>query len=418
MRIKTVLQEPQPGGQECPTPLEQHTACQTNSCLPECPSSQVFSQCAGSCPYSCEDLWPENQCVSGPCIPGCTCPPGMVLYKGSCVPHDACPCSPHSLPGTLNMTLDDPEGEVASGTVLQHKCNICVCQGGVFNCTEDPCNVDCEWGSWSEWSQCSVSCGSGQRSSRRTVFQPQQYEGAECEGPDQRTALCRAPDCACPDGERWRKSVSEALSVCERSCVEIYLTSPLNCSATEGCVCKEGLYRNAEGLCVIPALCPCEDQGMLREASSEWEEGCLVCRCVNGQKRCQSGCPLLQCEEGEVKVEEPGSCCPVCRKEFPGEPVAECRRYTEVRNITKGDCRLDNVEVSYCRGRCLSKIDVILEEPYLQSLCDCCSYRLDPESPVRFLSLLCDSGESEPVVLPVIHSCECTSCQGGDLSRR
>ncbi|XP_070960618.1 SCO-spondin [Oncorhynchus clarkii lewisi] len=418
VRIKTVLQEPQPGGQECPTPLEQHTACQTNSCLPECPSSQVFSQCAGSCPYSCEDLWPENQCVSGPCIPGCTCPPGMVLYNGSCVPHDACPCSPHSLTGTLNMTLDEPEGEVASGTVLQHQCNTCVCQGGVFNCTEDPCNVDCEWGSWSEWSQCSVSCGSGQRNSRRTVFQPQQYEGAECEGPAQRTALCRAPDCACPDGERWRKSVSEALSVCERSCVEIYLTSPLNCSATEGCMCKEGLYRNAEGLCVIPALCPCEDQGVLREASSEWEEGCLVCRCVNGQKWCQSGCPLLQCEEGEVKVEEPGSCCPVCRKEFPGEPVAECRRYTEVRNITKGDCRLDNVEVSYCRGRCLSKIDVILEEPYLQSLCDCCSYRLDPESPVRFLSLLCDSGESEPVVLPVIHSCECTSCQGGDLSRR
>uniref|UniRef100_A0A8C7QRY5 SCO-spondin n=1 Tax=Oncorhynchus mykiss TaxID=8022 RepID=A0A8C7QRY5_ONCMY len=363
VRIKTVLQEPQPGGQECPTPLEQHTACQTNSCLPECTSSQVFSQCAGSCPYSCEDLWPENQCVSGPCIPGCTCPPGMqVLYNGSCVPHDACPCSPHSLTGTLNMTLDEPEGEVASGTVLQHQ-------------------LDCEWGSWSEWSQCSVSCGSGQRNSRRTVFQPQQYEGADCEGPAQRTALCRAPDCACPDGERWRKSVSEALSVCERSCVEIYLTSPLNCSATEGCMCKEGLYRNAEGLCVIPALCPCEDQGVLRE--------------------------------GEVKVEEPGSCCPVCRKEFPGEPVAECRRYTEVRNITKGDCRLDNVEVSYCRGRCLSKIDVILEEPYLQSLCDCCSYRLDPESPVRFLSLLCDSGESEPVVLPVIHSCECTSCQGG-----
>ncbi|KAG7281604.1 hypothetical protein CRUP_033714 [Coryphaenoides rupestris] len=90
---------------------------------------------------------------------------------------------------------------------------------------------------------------------------------------------------------------------------------------------------------------------------------------------------------------------PLLRHE--GEREAECQRHTQVRNITKGDCRLDNVE-----------------EPYLQSVCECCSYRLDPDHPVRFLSLQCVSGDSEPVVLPVIHSCECTSCQGGDLSRR
>ncbi|CAF98846.1 unnamed protein product [Tetraodon nigroviridis] len=95
----------------------------------------------------------------------------------------------------------------------------------------------------------------------------------------------------------------------------------------------------------------------------------------------------------------------------PACPAGEQWRM-DVRNITKGDCRLDNVEVSFCRGRCLSRTDVTLEEPYLQSVCDCCSYRLDPENPVRFLSLRCESGESEPVVLPIIHSCECTSCQG------
>lgn len=55
----------------------------------------------------------------------------------------------------------------------------------------------------------------------------------------------------------------------------------------------------------------------------------------------------------------------------------------------------------------------VCQEPYLQAVCDCCSYRLDPQTPVRFLNLHCSSGESEPVVLPVIQSCECTSCQGG-----
>uniref|UniRef100_A0A667YJF4 SCO-spondin n=1 Tax=Myripristis murdjan TaxID=586833 RepID=A0A667YJF4_9TELE len=341
---------------------------QRESCDLPCPGGQVFSVCAGSCPYTCEDLWPDTQCLPGPCTPGCTCPPGQVWYKGSCVPHANCPCSPRSLPfgdQSWNISTEEiTEAPLPPGMTIQHLCNTCVCQGGVFNCTSEPCD-------------------------------------------------------ACPDGERWGRSVSEDVPVCERSCEEIYASSPVNCSrSAEGCVCQDGLYRNTEGVCIIPALCPCHDQGMLREAGSEWEEGCLSCRCVNGKKLCQSRCPPLHCDEGEVKVEEPGSCCPVCRKEFPGEPVPECRRYMQVRNITKGDCRLDNVEVSFCRGRCLSRTDVILEEPYLQSVCECCSYRLDPDNPVRFLSLRCESGETEPVVLPVIHSCECTSCQGGcDIDR-
>lgn len=64
---------------------------------------------------------------------------------------------------------------------------------------------------------------------------------------------------------------------------------------------------------------------------------------------------------------------------------------------------------------------VAVQEPYLQTLCECCSYRLDPASPVRILSLPCAGGTAEPVVLPVIHSCECSSCQGeqglGGLAR-
>ncbi|CAK6980748.1 LOW QUALITY PROTEIN: SCO-spondin, partial [Scomber scombrus] len=424
VRNKTVLQEPEPGGTACAGPLEQHTVCNTNSCLPECPTGQVFNDCSGYCPYSCEDLWPHTQCLAGPCTPGCTCPTGQVLYEGSCVSHADCPCSPLSLPPAYqsrNVSTEElREALLPPGTTIEHLCNACVCQAGAFNCTSEPCDVDCEWSSWSRWSPCSASCGTGRQSSTRSILQPSQYGGAPCEGPDHRSTACVAPDCACPAGEQWRRSASEeAPPLCERSCLDIYSSSPVNCSrSAEGCVCREGLYRNTEGVCVIPALCPCHDQNILREAGSEWEEGCLSCRCVNGKKVCQLRCPPLQCEEGEVKVEEPDSCCPVCRKHFPDEPVPECRRYVQVRNITKGDCRLDNVEVSFCRGRCLSGADVILEEPYLQSLCECCSYRLDPDSPVRFLSLLCASGESEPVVLPVIHSCECTSCQGGDLSRR
>ncbi|KAF4095523.1 hypothetical protein G5714_023126 [Onychostoma macrolepis] len=423
LRRKTVLQEPEPGGLSCTGPLEQHTACNTNSCLPDCPAGQVFSSCAGSCPYSCEDLWPQNQCVPLTCSPGCSCPPGAVMLNGSCVPQSQCPCSVVSLLSVShNLTLDLQEQEVPAGTVIPDSCNSCVCEGGIFTCTNESCDVDCEWSGWSAWSSCSASCGSGQQFSSRTIWRQRQYGGRECEGPSHTSRVCRGPECECPEDERWLWSESGLGRVCERGCLDLYGPEPLNCTgpgATEGCVCEEGLYRSLEGRCVIPALCQCEEEdGTLREPGSEWVDGCQSCRCINGQKHCQSNCPPLHCSEGEVKVLEAESCCPVCRREFPEDPVAECRRYTEVRNITKGDCRLDNVEVSFCRGRCLSRTDVILEEPYLQAFCDCCSYRLDPQNPVRFLSLRCASGDVEPVVLPVIHSCECTSCQGGDLSRR
>lgn len=53
------------------------------------------------------------------------------------------------------------------------------------------------------------------------------------------------------------------------------------------------------------------------------------------------------------------------------------------------------------------------QEPYLQSQCGCCSYSLDPDSPVRILTLRCPGGRTEPVVLPAIRSCQCSACLGG-----
>uniref|UniRef100_A0AAZ1XVT6 VWFC domain-containing protein n=1 Tax=Oreochromis aureus TaxID=47969 RepID=A0AAZ1XVT6_OREAU len=308
---KTVLQEPEPGGTACVGPLEQHVVCNTNSCLRECPGTQVFSDCSASCPYTCEDLWPHTQCLPGPCTPGCTCPPGQVLHRGSCVTHADCPCSPLSLPADFqsrNVSSEYlTEALMPPGTAIQHLCNTCVCQGGMFNCTSEPCEVDCQWSTWSQWSPCSASCGTGQQSSIRFVLEPSQYGGAPCEGPSLRTTTCIAPDCACPDGEQWRRTTSEEILLCERSCQDIYSSSPVNCShSAEGCVCQEGLYRNPEGTCVIPALCPCHDRGVLWEAGSEWEEDCLSCSCVNGRKLCRLRCPPLYCDEVELLVSRGG----------------------------------------------------------------------------------------------------------------
>uniref|UniRef100_H2LGR4 Subcommissural organ spondin n=1 Tax=Oryzias latipes TaxID=8090 RepID=H2LGR4_ORYLA len=315
------------GGPSCGE-TTQTESCRQQPC-PDCPSWQVYSDCSGSCPYTCEDLWPNTQCLPGPCTPGCTCPSGQVFYRGSCLDRADCPCSVLSLPMEFQSWNESSE-VLQPGATVQHLCNTW------------RCNL---------FSICAV----------------------------------------CSDGEQWRRSPSKEVPLCERSCQDIYSSSPVNCShPSESCVCREGLYRNAGGVCVIPALCPCHDQGVL-QAGSQWNESCESCSCVNGRKLCQRRCPPLHCAE-------------VSRTQH--ELVPECQRYVQFQNITKGRCHLDNVEVSFCRGRCLSRTDVILEEPYLKSECECCSYRLDPAHPVHFLSLQCENGEVEPVVLPVIQSCD------------
>lgn len=122
--------------------------------LAECPVGQIFSECSGSCPHICEDLWPHTQCIEGPCVPGCTCPDRrvrmwtffmketflnfcffcyltissllpQVLYDGSCVPHVECPCSPLSLPADYrNNSMEEMTGALfPPGTTVQHLCN-------------------------------------------------------------------------------------------------------------------------------------------------------------------------------------------------------------------------------------------------------------------------------------------------------
>ncbi|XP_053571495.1 SCO-spondin-like [Bombina bombina] len=293
------------------------------------------------------------------------------------------------------------------------------CHRGAFNCTQDNCNVDCLWSLWSDWSPCSVTCGTGEQTSKRHQIQQRMYGGEECSGSPTRQRTCSLPDCSCPIGERWRRS-SAGPEFCERTCQEVYEDPFRNCSfgGWEGCVCDAGRYRSSSGLCLTAAHCECKSKGSVHLPGTEWQDGCEMCHCMNGVSVCTAGCPPLYCLEGEVKVQEPGECCPVCRKEIPEEISPVCQLHKELRNITKGSCRMDQVEVSFCRGQCLSWTNVLTEEPYLQTVCDCCSYQLDPESPVRILNLQCTDGETEPVVLPVIHSCECSSCQGGDFSKR
>ncbi|XP_068828902.1 LOW QUALITY PROTEIN: SCO-spondin-like [Capricornis sumatraensis] len=344
---------------------EQRQDCNLQPC-PECPPGQVLSACTVSCPRLCSHLQPGTLCVQEPCQLGCDCPRGQLLHNGTCVPLAECPCTQLSLPWGLTLTLEEQHRELPPGTLLTQNCTHCVCQGGAFSCSLTDCQE-------------------------------------------------------CPPGETWQQADPGELGPCEQTCREPNATETQgNCSGRQapGCVCQRGHFRSQEGPCVPMDLCECWHHGRPHPPGSEWQEACESCRCISGESVCTQHCPPLTCAQGEVAVQEPGSCCPTCRQEAPEEQPVSCRHLTELRNLTKGACYLEQVEVNYCSGHCPSSTNVLPEEPYLQSQCDCCSYRLDPENPVRILNLRCPGGRTELVVLPVIHSCQCSACQGGDFSER
>uniref|UniRef100_A0A2I3GQ68 SCO-spondin n=1 Tax=Nomascus leucogenys TaxID=61853 RepID=A0A2I3GQ68_NOMLE len=296
---------------------EQWQECNLQPC-PECPPGQVLSACATSCPRLCWHLQPGAICVQEPCQPGCGCPGGQLLHNGTCVPPAACPCTQHSLPWGLTLTLEEQAQELPPGTVLTRNCTRCVCHGGAFSCSL----VDCQ---------------------------------------------------ECSPGEMWQQVAPGELGLCEQTCQEMNATETRsNCSSARasGCVCQPGHFRSQAGPCVPEDHCECWHLGHPHLPGSEWQEACESCLCLSGRPVCTQRCSPLTCAQGEEMVLEPGSCCPSCRREAPEEQSPSCQLLTELRNFTKGTCYLDQVEVSYCSGYCPSSTHVMPEEPYLQSQCE------------------------------------------------
>ena len=58
-------------------------------------------------------------------------------------------------------------------------------------------DVDCLWSGFSDWSQCSSSCGEGVQERKRKVLQPPKNDGLQCAGPQQETRICQSEPCPC-----------------------------------------------------------------------------------------------------------------------------------------------------------------------------------------------------------------------------
>uniref|UniRef100_H3DPH1 Otogelin like n=1 Tax=Tetraodon nigroviridis TaxID=99883 RepID=H3DPH1_TETNG len=99
------------------------------SCDDGCEETFVHRDCISCCPPTCTF---ETECLGTNlhCLDGCYCPDGLILHNGTCIAVTQCPCVYH---GT----------SYSQGHVLQQGCSVCVCVGGVWNCTENNCTAEC-----------------------------------------------------------------------------------------------------------------------------------------------------------------------------------------------------------------------------------------------------------------------------------
>uniref|UniRef100_A0A8C5PZ85 Otogelin like n=1 Tax=Leptobrachium leishanense TaxID=445787 RepID=A0A8C5PZ85_9ANUR len=99
------------------------------ACSEKCEDNFVHRDCISCCPPTCTY---EKECLGSNlhCLDGCYCPDGLILDNGTCVSVTSCPCIYH---GTAYPV----------GSKIEQECSMCVCAGGIWNCTEHECPAEC-----------------------------------------------------------------------------------------------------------------------------------------------------------------------------------------------------------------------------------------------------------------------------------
>ncbi|KAF3819473.1 hypothetical protein GH733_013623, partial [Mirounga leonina] len=230
-------------------------------------------------------------------LPGCRCPPGQLIQDGHCVPISSCCCG-----------LPSPNASwvVAPAEVAQLDCKNCTCINGSLMCPHHECPV---LGPWSAWSSCSAPCGGGTMERHRSCE----------EGPV-------GVPCQARDTEQWQECNLQACPVSGRS------FQGGGRSVEKPNQQRDG-DRGGE-----------EDVPHSPQPGSEWQEDCDSCRCVRGRSVSPSAAPPLTCAQSPLMLafslcRAPTSCIHLLLP--TEEQSASCWHLTELRNLTKGPCYLD-----------------------------------------------------------------------------
>ena len=214
-RTREVTRSSKHGGVACPTVAEQG-ACNKQSCAVDCSVSSWSDW--GACSTTCGDgaSLRTRTVVATAQYGGKDCPmlkAFMFCHMGPCPVH--CDASSWSEFSACSKTCGNGS-KTRTRTIVSHAMHggyVCPSLKEEIKCNDHACPVDCELSLYSEWTVCSATCGAGSRRRERTVSQHAQHGGLAC-GKLVDTALCNtAPcpvDCIVSTFSEW--------SECTRTC--------------------------------------------------------------------------------------------------------------------------------------------------------------------------------------------------------
>ncbi|XP_053393892.1 SCO-spondin-like isoform X2 [Mercenaria mercenaria] len=190
------------GGANCTGAFDETRDCNTF----ECPIDGVMSQWSGfyACNVTCGGgiQWRNRTCI-GPFYGGANCTDPL---------EDSRDCNSHNCPidGVYNLWSPWESCDVTCGGGIQWRNRTCdgpyyggaKCEGPDKQnqtCNDFFCPVDGVWEPWTDWDECSVTCGGAVHSRYRNCTGPF-YGGANCSGPAKESRDCNTHHCPV-DGE-------------------------------------------------------------------------------------------------------------------------------------------------------------------------------------------------------------------------
>jgi len=188
------------GGEACLGPFTDERSCASNACPVDCMWSlwSEWSSCSSSCGGG-RTFRERTELVSA-AHGGMLCQ-GIPQEERGCK-HQACPvdCAWDAWSDWFACSVSCGGGEK-----YQHRIRATQMFGGascdgsdtkIEACNQQECPVDCQWSSWTQWSDCSKSCDLGSMSRSRSRIVTEDFGGLPCQGVALQEAECNREGCA------------------------------------------------------------------------------------------------------------------------------------------------------------------------------------------------------------------------------